>query len=34
VSCWASYGYGAKDACLAAKPTYTIHSLPELSALL
>ncbi|GAB2550494.1 HAD family hydrolase [Rufibacter soli] len=34
VSCWAAYGYGAKEACLAANPTYTIHSLPELSVLL
>lgn len=29
-SCWAAYGYGAEDICLAAQPTHTIHSLEEL----
>ncbi|WP_181305913.1 HAD family hydrolase [Rufibacter sp. XAAS-G3-1] len=29
-SCWAAYGYGAEEICLAAQPTYTIHSLEEL----
>ncbi|WP_207435864.1 HAD family hydrolase [Sabulibacter ruber] len=29
-SCWAAYGYGAKDVCLAADPTFTIHSLAQL----
>ncbi|MFC6997889.1 HAD family hydrolase [Rufibacter roseus] len=33
-SCWAVFGYGAIDLCLAAAPTHTIHSLSELSQLL
>ncbi|ALJ01130.1 HAD family hydrolase [Rufibacter tibetensis] len=29
-SCWAAYGYGAKESCNAANPKFTIQSLDEL----
>ncbi|WP_205503023.1 HAD family hydrolase [Rufibacter psychrotolerans] len=32
-SCWAAYGYGAEETCRAANPSYTIHSLEQLYAI-
>ncbi len=29
-SCWVSYGYGDADACLALKPDFVAHTLPDL----
>ncbi|MFB9864176.1 HAD family hydrolase [Rufibacter immobilis] len=29
-SCWAAYGYGNKEQCLAANPVFTIHALEQL----
>ncbi|WP_210463976.1 HAD family hydrolase [Rufibacter roseolus] len=29
-SCWAAYGYGAEETCLAAEPTFTIQSVEQL----
>lgn len=29
-SCWVSYGYGDADQCLALKPDFVVHALPDL----
>jgi phosphoglycolate phosphatase len=29
-SCWVSYGYGDADHCLAMKPDFVVHTLPDL----
>lgn len=29
-SCWVSYGYGDADNCLAMKPDFVVHNLPDL----
>lgn len=33
-ACWAAYGYGDRDRCLALKPTFTIEHLSELAVII